>query len=158
MIKCVKHFITSLLSKGKSFMVCFFILPSPLRLMVLKPYLDKPEKWPQRHKVTKQKLFDTNRLDVFQPGTLNPEPLNLSLCLGGENILLLKKNSVGHLPLSAIHDFGVSADKAYRVLFGGVTALAMNKPPMIQATDSRTLNSAPNPAATPLACKVPSAL
>jgi hypothetical protein len=27
-------------------------------------------------------------LGIFQPGTLNPEPLNLCLCLGGKNILL----------------------------------------------------------------------
>ena len=74
------------------------------------------------------------------------------------SVLYPEKNSVADLPLFAIHDFGVSADKAYRVLFGGMIALAINKPPMIQATDTRTLNSAPNPAATPLACKVPSAL
>jgi hypothetical protein len=25
-------------------------------------------------------------MEDFQPGTLNPEPLNLGLCLGGENV------------------------------------------------------------------------
>jgi hypothetical protein len=52
---------------------------------------------------------------------------------------------------ACFENFGKVHFEGYRVLFGGMTALAMNKPPMIQATDSRTLNSAPNPAATPLA-------
>jgi len=34
----------------------------------------------------RQNPFDKSRLDVFQPGTLNPEPLNLFWCVGSENV------------------------------------------------------------------------
>jgi hypothetical protein len=38
----------------------------------------------------KTEPLDMSRLRIFQPGTLNPEPLNLCFCLGGEKMLLDK--------------------------------------------------------------------